>query len=390
VTWTTAELGEVADVKIGPFGSLLHKSDYVEGGIPLVNPMHIIDGRIVPDPEHAVTADKASQLANYRLVEGDVVLGRRGEMGRCAIVRPEDDGYLCGTGSLIVRPSPSLSPQFVDRLLSSPGMIRTFERASLGTTMPNLNQEIVASVQIPLPPLDEQRRIAAILDHADDLRAKRRLIVTHLDDLVSSIFDDMFGNDDWPRLPLSDVVREGTIVTYGIVQAGDEFEGGIPYIRTGDIVGGTIAVDELRRTSPDIAAKFDRSMVRAGDIVMSIRATVGTTAIVPSELDGANLTQGTARIAPGGKTTRQYLLGFLRSDHAQRWIQAQVKGATFREITLGRLRQLPVPIPPLAIQQRYSERITQVQSLIATSKTLAAQNDELFASLQSRAFRGEL
>jgi hypothetical protein len=87
VKWPTARLGEVADVQIGPFGSLLHKHDYLEGGVPLVNPMHIDGGTIVPDRRHAIAPEKASQLANYRMAEGDVILGRRGEMGRCAVVR---------------------------------------------------------------------------------------------------------------------------------------------------------------------------------------------------------------------------------------------------------------------------------------------------------------
>ena len=138
----------------------------------------------------------------------------------------------------------------------------------------------------------------------------------------------------------------GTIVTYGIVQAGEETANGVPYIRTGDIVASEIAARQLRRTAPKIAAQYARSRVRTGDIVMSIRATVGTTAVVPPELDGANLTQGTARIAPSERVQGSYLLNLLRAPEVQHWIQRQVKGATFREITLARLRELPVRVPP--------------------------------------------
>ena len=99
--WRTVPLSDVAEVRIGPFGSLLHKEDYIEGGHALVNPSHIIDGKIIPDEELTITDEKYAALSAYKLEIGDVVLGRRGEMGRCAVVN--NDGFLCGTGSMIIR-----------------------------------------------------------------------------------------------------------------------------------------------------------------------------------------------------------------------------------------------------------------------------------------------
>jgi len=248
---------------------------------------------------------------------------------------------------------------------------------------------------IPVPPLEEQRRIAAILDQAETLRTQRHQALAHLDTLTQSLFLDMFGDPQanpmsWPTRELQEVVKPGAIVTYGIVQAGDELPGGVPYIRTGDLVNGSIRLTELRHTDPELAAKFSRSRVETNEIVMSIRATVGTTALVPAELDGANLTQGTARIAPGEDMHFNYLLYFLRSDSTQHWIDRQVKGATFREITLGRLRELPVLVPPLSLQQTFATRIQAIEALKATHRTALAELDALFASLQQRAFAGEL
>ena len=260
--------------------------------------------------------------------------------------------------------------------------------------VPGLNREDAYRRRCLLPPLEEQRRIAAILDQADGLRATRREALVHFDDLTESIFLDMFGDalraTKWPTLQLQEAVKEGTLVTYGIVQAGDEYPEGIPYIRTGDISNGQIDVARLRRTDPQIARRFDRSRVETGDIVMSIRATVGTTAMVPHEIDGANLTQGTARIAPGARTLGVYLLHYLRSLDVQRWIQRQVKGATFLEITLSRLRELGVAVPPLDQQERFALRVAAVDSLAAQSSAQGQALDSLFASLQSRAFTGEL
>ena len=182
-------------------------------------------------------------------------------------------------------------------------------------------------------------------------------------------------------MPLAEAVQAGTDVTYGIVQAGEEYPGGVPYIRTGDIVDGEIDVSALRHTNPAIARRFTRSMVRAGEIVMSIRATVGTTAVVPVCLDGANLTQGTARVAPGENVNGVYLLQYLRMPSTQAWIQRQVKGATFREITLARLRELPVLIPPMAIQDEFAVKAKIANSVIGSSKVLLGRIENLSQSL---------
>lgn len=147
----------------------------------------------------------------------------------------------------------------------------------------------------------------------------------------------------WEILELERCVHSS--ITYGIVQAGPHIEGGVPYIRTGDMTDGKLDVDTLQRTSRDIADSYARSEVRAGEIVCAIRATVGNVLQIPPELDGANLTQGTARIAPKTEIDNRFLLWFMRSSLVQQQFDMYVKGTTFREITLGRLRGIKVAIP---------------------------------------------
>jgi hypothetical protein len=96
-------LGEVSEVLTGPFGSLLHKSDYVSDGIPLINPINIVDGQIIVGTEKTVSRETLNRLRSYALSEGDIVFGRRGEIGRCAVVGPEQAGWLCGTGCFFIR-----------------------------------------------------------------------------------------------------------------------------------------------------------------------------------------------------------------------------------------------------------------------------------------------
>ena len=164
-SWEWVRLGEIMlDVSTGPFGSMLHKSDYCDGGIPLVNPMNIQEGRIVPSDKMRVSATTAERLSSYRLNEGMVVVARRGELGRCASVGKEQEGWLCGTGSFFLNPSKELFVPFVTLIISSPYARQLFAGKAVGTTMANLNHGLLKALPFPLPPLAEQKRIVAKLE----------------------------------------------------------------------------------------------------------------------------------------------------------------------------------------------------------------------------------
>lgn len=175
-------------IQIGPFGSLLHKEDYVVGGIPLINPMHIENGKIIPDPKQSVTVHKHAELQLYHLQKDDVIMGRRGEMGRCAIVRAEQNGTLCGTGSLFIRPDErKATATYLQATLSSEPMRNLLERFSLGATLPNLNRGIVEKLAISLPPLDLQQEFSRRIAAVDRLKIAYKASLVELDELFSSL-----------------------------------------------------------------------------------------------------------------------------------------------------------------------------------------------------------
>ena len=158
-------LSELADIKIGPFGSLLHKEDYIEGGHPLLNPSHIIDGKIAPDNKFSISNKKYDELSAYQLHIGDVVMGRRGEMGRCAVI--PDEGYLCGTGSLLIRTKGEVTADYIQKVISFPSFRKTIDDMAVGQTMPNLNVPIVSTFQIIKPPIMVQKRFYAFVEQVD-------------------------------------------------------------------------------------------------------------------------------------------------------------------------------------------------------------------------------
>lgn len=147
---------ELSNVQIGPFGSLLHASDYISGGIPVLNPTHIRGKDLAPDTALSVSQEVAERLTNYRVKAGDVLLGRRGEMGRAAVVTPALEGALCGTGSVIVRPNDGTNSTWLRALLSSTRMKHHLESSSIGSTLPNLNATIIQNSPAPAITKQEQ------------------------------------------------------------------------------------------------------------------------------------------------------------------------------------------------------------------------------------------
>jgi type I restriction enzyme, S subunit len=163
--WAPARLIElVMEIQTGPFGSSLHKVDYQRGGTPVINPASLREGRIQPIDEMAIGPEILKGLEVFKLHAGDIVMARRGEMGRCAIVTDVEEGWLCGTGSLVLRMPASLDASYLALLIGAPQAREYLERASVGTTMQNLNQSILAKMPIGVPPLAEQRRIVVKVD----------------------------------------------------------------------------------------------------------------------------------------------------------------------------------------------------------------------------------
>ena len=184
-------LSELADIKIGPFGSLLHKEDYIENGHPLLNPSHIVDGKVVPDPKLTISDGKYEELSAYHLKIGDVVMGRRGEMGRCAVVPSK--GYLCGTGSILIRSKGEVTADYIQKIISFPSFKKTIEDMAVGQTMPNLNVPIVANFQVIKPPMEIQDSYYSFVIQVDKSKLAVEKNLEKLELLKKSLMQQYFG-----------------------------------------------------------------------------------------------------------------------------------------------------------------------------------------------------
>ena len=184
-------LSDLADIKIGPFGSLLHKEDYIEGGHPLLNPSHIVDGKISPDDKLTISDEKYVELSAYQLKIGDVVMGRRGEMGRCAVV--PKDGFLCGTGSIIIRTKGEVTPDYIQKIISFPSFKKIIEDMAVGQTMPNLNVPIVSRFQIIKPSMEVQDRYYKLVAQVTKSKVAVQKALDEAQLLFDSLMQQYFG-----------------------------------------------------------------------------------------------------------------------------------------------------------------------------------------------------
>lgn len=188
--WDKVSLSDLAEIKIGPFGTLLHKEDYITGGHALVNPSHIHDGNIVTDGKLTITDEKYAELSAYHLSENDVVMGRRGEMGRCAVVK--ESGLLCGTGSMIIRSYGEVRADFLQKIISFPSFKKTIEDMAVGQTMPNLNVPIVSRLEIIKPPTKVQDDYYAFVELTDKSKLAIQQSIEKLQMLKAKLMSEYF------------------------------------------------------------------------------------------------------------------------------------------------------------------------------------------------------
>ena len=189
------------------------------------------------------------------------------------------------------------------------------------------------------------------------------------------------------NVPLKRLVDPRRPITYGIVQAGEDIPDGVPYIRPIDMLGNEGVPDPtvLQRTSPEVASAYRRSTIRTGDLVVSIGPSFGKVMVVPRALDGANLTQGTARVAPANGTQVRYLYWALQSSPVIAFWEAAVGGATFRALNLGPLADTPIPEWSATTQQAIVEFLdaatSRIDALVAALGGAAGANQRSLCGL---------
>jgi type I restriction enzyme S subunit len=307
-----------------------------------------------------------------RFLEGDVLLAKISpsfENGKVAVAPPL--GGVVGFGSSefhVLRAGGEVSPAYLWLILRQRRV-----REHLAPTMSGragqqrISVEALRQLAVPVPPSEsEQSAIVALAQAVDsDYRAARDHVERALagtEEVRSAIRGDItFSAAPWEQAELRELVVEGRPIRYGIVQPGPEYPGGVPYARVRDFVDGSIATEGLGHTDPEIAIRHEAAVLRGGDLLVSIRGTVGELAVVPEELDGIHTTQDAARISVADPILREWLALVIASPFGRRWLDEHTSGRAVQGVNVTDLRLMEVPLPP---KQEMARRVELAENAL--------------------------
>lgn len=212
--WEDITLEDISsNIQTGPFGSQLHQSDYAEEGTPVVMPKNLIDGHISEISIARVKQAHVNRLQQHKIQSGDLLFSRRGDVGRCAFATEKEENWLCGTGCLrVTLDQHKANPKFVFYQLQLPQAVEWFAKHAIGSTMLNLNTNILSQSPIKIPSLQIQTRIADILSAYDDLIENNQKQIVLLEEAAQRLYKEWFVDLRFPgheKTPIVDGVPEG-------------------------------------------------------------------------------------------------------------------------------------------------------------------------------------
>ena len=384
----TVPLQHICDVQIGKTPSR-SVPEYWRGELPWVTISDFATGRIVTTTKERITRIGAANSGSKRIPRGTLLLSFKLSLGKRAIAGC-DLFTNEAIAALHILDNNAADRDYLYWALGSIDYDRLVDRAAKGKT---LNKAKLKLLRIPLPPLAEQRRIAGILDAADALRSKRREALAQLDTLRQSTFLDMFGDPvtnpmGWEEPRLEDLCKKVVDCPHSTPRW-TEF--GVVCLRTSNLGKGEWNWADTRFVSEeDYTERTRRSEILPNDIILSREGTVGVLALVD---DGTRLCMGQRLVqlrVNDSQLAPRFLLNLLLHSLAPERLSRLMAGSTSKHLNVKELRKLPVLFPPLEIQRRFAAIAESVEHQKASQRAHLAELDTLFASLQSRAFRGDL
>ena len=303
--WEAVTLGEVsASIQTGPFGSQLHQSDYSESGTPVVMPKDLINGRISTESIARVSDDHVERLSRHKILPGDILYSRRGDVGRCAFATENEADWLCGTGCLRVTiDREKANPKFIFYQLQTAKSVGWVEKHAVGATMLNLNTGILSAVPVSLPPLNTQNRIVEILSAYDDLIENNQNQIKLLEEAAQRLYKEWFINLRFPgyeTTPVHDGVPEGWErnradsffeITIGKTPPRAEKQwfvsenSGIPWVSISDMGNaGAFVFDTAEALTDDAIDKHNVKVIPSGTVFLSFKLTVGRVSIATKKM----------------------------------------------------------------------------------------------------------
>ena len=405
MSWPVHALGPLIEadgglLQTGPFGSQLKQAEYTDDGVPVIMPKDIENGEVNTETVARVPEATADRLSRHKIRAYGIVLPRRGAITKRAFIRPDQEGWLCGTGCIKIEATGRrIWPKYLYYYMGVTESVDWLEKNAVGTTMLNLSAEIVSRFPLACPEIEVQQRIASILSAYDDLIENNRQRIGLLERAARELYREWFVRlrftgyehtkivdgvpEGWERKKISDACDTtggGTPST----KVASYWDGDVTWVVPTDVTknDSLVLLDSARKITEKGLRESSAKMVPAETILMTSRASVGFFALMDREVC---TNQGFINVIPHEEEMRMYLLFNLMSRVAE--IRSNAKGSTYPEISKGRFRDMDIVVPtkPLAVEfaKIASAIIREVRCLKRLTLGLSRARDLLLPRLMS-------
>ncbi|MGJ8627320.1 MAG: restriction endonuclease subunit S [Sulfitobacter sp.] len=399
--WELTSLGKVCIFENGDRGkNYPGRKAFVPSGIPFINAGHIADGEIDWEGMNYIPEEHFERISRGKIERGDLLFCLRGSLGKFGHVTKPMRGAIASS-LVIIRCKPDVSIQFLKYFLRSENCEEQIEKYGAGAAQPNLGATDLKKFQIPLPPPEEQKRIVAVLDAAfEGLTRARAHIETNLQNAR-----ELFRRSIESQFKI--LAATGTVKTIGdiaTIKGGKRLPKGeklkeeqtpFPYISIKDFNDqGSVDLAKIKYLSPSAREVIKNYIIGAEDLYISIAGTIGKTGIVPSELDGANLTENAARMIFVDGVNNEYVYHFTLTDDFQEQAGLNTRTAAQPKLALKRLKTITIPMVGEAQQLQAVKTFKGIGGNLKNVESLYRAKlqdlDDLRQSLLQKAFAGEL
>ena len=384
--WANFNLGDISDIKTGPFGSTLHQKDYVEIGTPIITVEHLGEVGLTSQNLPLVSDEDKVRLKSYMLDEGDLAFSRVGSVDRCAIITDKEKGWLFSGRILRVRPNKKLvhSKNLMYALKTEDAKYR-IRSVAVGQTMPSLNTEILKNFSINLSnSVEEQTKIASFLSVVDEkisqLTQKHELLSQYKQGMMQKLFSQQirFKADDgsefgeWEEKTIQYFLDQNYIFdqmdgNHGeLYPKSEEFsDSGIPYIGATDFSNGTVNFLSCKKIPLERAIKFKKGIAKNGDVLFAHNATVGPVALLMTNLEFVILsTTATYYRCNPKKLINTYLKSVLESDYFKKQYVGIMSQSTRNQVPITTQRKLNLVVPCLEEQTKIANFLSAIDQKI--------------------------
>ncbi|MBF0155111.1 MAG: restriction endonuclease subunit S [Magnetococcales bacterium] len=391
----TVPLGSLVDIKGGGTPSRSNPT-YWDGSIPWAT-VKDLNGSVLSETLESITPEAVEQSATNIIPSGNIVTATRMALGRAAI-NTIDIAINQDLKALFCKPEVDVR-YLLHFLNANAGLIESFGK---GATVKGITLDVLRQLTVPLPPLPEQKRIAAILDKADAIRRKRRQALALADQFLRAVFLDMFGDpvtnpNGFPIKKVQSVLskeRSGTQSgPFGSALKKHEYVSeGVPVWNIDNVGQNRFVPTPKLFIAEEKYEQLKRYSVTDGDILISRAGTVGRMCIAKPEVRQSIINTNLVRVVldHAQLTSEYFVFLFTYCSHRLGGLRSNEKDNAFTFLNPKTLKALPIPVPPIDLQQKFIERVRQIEILTIQHQQQKSESTNLFQSLTQRAFRGEL